>query len=315
MKTPSNVFRPAAGKDSSRRSRKSVALALSFALICVAGTELAFCSYFSPALFHKITDPVVQPVVDAALAVRKQADTWLLHRRRDLAAAAVAGAVGEYLTPRPVLLPEQPQIAAPPAIDETPLENPAVTEFLKQDGLTVLSGGGIPCVYYNQKDEAWREKPYGSDPIGPYGCGPTAMSMVVSSMTSQKIDPAQMAQWAYEQGFWCPGSGSYLTIVEETCKAFGLDCVPDKECTAESLKAHLSGGGFAVALMGPGHFTSNGHFIVLHGLTDSGEILVADSNSRENSLALWDPQLIMEEAAANNGDGVRIWLVSSGPSA
>ena len=65
----------------------------------------------------------------------------------------------------------------------------------------------------------------------------------------------------------------------------------------------------AVALVGPGHFTDSGHFILLHGAVPTGEVLVADPNSRKNSLALWDPQIILDEAKASSGDGVCIWLL------
>ena len=64
-----------------------------------------------------------------------------------------------------------------------------------------------------------------------------------------------------------------------------------------------------MALVGPGHFTKSGHFILLHGTSPAGEVLVADPNSRKNSLALWDPQVILEEAKASSGDGVCIWLL------
>ena len=117
-----------------------------------------------------------------------------------------------------------------------------------------------------------------------------------------------MAAWAAEHGYWCPGSGSYPSIVEGTAKGFGLDCTLAKDSTANALRRHVSGSGVAVALVGPGHFTTSGHFILIHGATLSGDVLVADPNSRENSLAAWDPQIILDEAAASNGDGVRLWF-------
>ena len=65
-----------------------------------------------------------------------------------------------------------------------------------------------------------------------------------------------------------------------------------------------------VALMGPGHFTSGGHFILLHGLTLGGEVLVADPYSREKSLMTWDPQLIIDELSATHSDGGPLWLLT-----
>ena len=45
-----------------------------------------------------------------------------------------------------------------------------------------------------------------------YGCGPTSIAIVVSSLTSETVDPVQMARWAYEHGYWCSKSGSYHTF-------------------------------------------------------------------------------------------------------
>jgi hypothetical protein len=302
------------------RRNRPVFWVLVLAILCVGGMELAFCGLFSPALYHKITDPVVQPVVRAVQAVQAAAKRqkqaiedemvrWTALRLRDALASQVMAGAQTYLRPQPVLRPELPQNAFMPV----PLDVPdpagnAVTRFLDEDGQTVLTGGAVRLVYFNQGDEAWRDKPFGGDPIGPYGCGPTALAMVVSSLTDQLVDPAQMAAWAAEHGYWCPGSGSYPSIVEGTAKGFGLDCTLAKDSTANALRRHVSGSGVAVALVGPGHFTTSGHFILIHGATLSGDVLVADPNSRENSLAAWDPQIILDEAAASNGDGVRLWF-------
>ncbi|MCI8385070.1 MAG: hypothetical protein HFE95_01320 [Acutalibacter sp.] len=294
-----------------KKSSRSLLLSILLAVLCVGGTELAFCRFFSPVLFQQITEPVVRPVIAAADAARAQIDLWRFQYQRDNLSLRVLTPAGEYFTPRPVVQPRpwQPVDFPEPAVEEPLEEAPAITEFIQEKGRTILTGG-LPCVYYNQNDPAWKDKPFGSDPIGPYGCGPTAMAIVVSSMTEQQIDPAQMSVWAYEHDYWCSGSGSYLTIVEGTAKAFGLDCVLSKQCDAKALAEHLDGGGLAVALMAPGHFTDSGHFIVLHGVAPDGKFLVADTASRERSLSPWDSQLIIKEAAASNGDGVRLWLIS-----
>ena len=66
---------------------------------------------------------------------------------------------------------------------------------LSYDGV-VFTDGETQVVYYNQLDERWKDLPYGTDNIGGYACGPTSMSIVVSSLTSETIDPPHMAQWA-----------------------------------------------------------------------------------------------------------------------
>ena len=56
------------------------------------------------------------------------------------------------------------------------------TEFsalgLSYDGV-IFSDGETQVVYYNQLDERWKYELYGTDTIGGYACGPTAMSIVV----------------------------------------------------------------------------------------------------------------------------------------
>ena len=67
--------------------------------------------------------------------------------------------------------------------------------------------GETQVVYYNQLDERWADEPYGQDKIGTHGCGPTSMSIVVSTLTGTNVDPVEMAQWSYENG----SSGQHRT--------------------------------------------------------------------------------------------------------
>ena len=286
---------------------KPFLLTILLALICIGGMELAFCSRFAPALYHKITDPIVLPIQGMIDNAKFQLELRRFQRVRDSAAIEVSAGIREYYVSKPVIFPVPAQLPEPTA---APASSSAVTELITSGGTSVLTGE-VPCVYYNQGDSAWRDKLFGSDPIGQYGCGPTAMSIVVESLTAHSKDPAQMAAWAYEQGYWCSGSGSYLSIIDGTCAAFGLSCVLDKTCNADKLYTHLNKGGFAVALVGPGHFTSSsGHFIVLRGAVSKSELLIADPSSLKNSLSLWDPELILKEAATSSGDGVCVWLIS-----
>ena len=135
--------------------------------------------------------------------------------------------------------------------------------------------------------------------------------MAVDSLTDEAADPALIADWAARAGYCAPRSGSYLSIVEGVSAHYGLACeslgVPD----ADALYETLSTGGLIVALMGPGHFTGRGHFILLHGVTLSGGIIVADPNSRENSLAVWEPQVIVDELSRSRHDGAPLWLLTA----
>lgn len=188
------------------------------------------------------------------------------------------------------------------------------TEFsvtgLSYDGV-VFSDGATQVVYYNQLDERWKNSPYGTDTIGGYACGPTAMSIVVSSLTSDTVDPPHMAQWAYENGYWCSGSGSYHTLIPGAAEAWGLSV---EGCTAaepQRIVDALTNGKLVVALMTKGHFTSSGHFIVLRGCTADGKILVADPSSYSRSEKEWDLSIILNESSRNAGAGGPFWIIGS----
>lgn len=211
------------------------------------------------------------------------------------------------------LSPEQidTQLAGDPAIaNEFPLVDPAVTELQTEGEQQVLVGNGLHTIYYSQTDPRWADKPYGTDSIGGYACGPTAMAMVVSSLTDRIIDPPTMAQWAVDNGYWASQSGTYHSFIQGASKAFGLNCQSFTQRTPEALQNALLSGDLLVALMGPGHFTQGGHFIVLRGITLDGEILVADPNSVDRSLTAWDPQIIFDELSTSTAHGAPLWTIS-----
>jgi ABC-type bacteriocin/lantibiotic exporter with double-glycine peptidase domain len=101
------------------------------------------------------------------------------------------------------------------------------------------------------------------------------MSIVVSSLTDDTVDPEEMAKWSYDNGYWCSKSGSYHALIPAAAEAWGL---PVEGCSAsegQKIVDALSEGKLIVVIMSKGHFTSGGHFIVLRGVKD-GKILVAD---------------------------------------
>lgn len=175
----------------------------------------------------------------------------------------------------------------------------------------VFTDGATQVVYYNQLDDRWVNAPYGTDNVGGYGCGPTAMSIVVSSLTSETVDPAHMAQWAYENGYWCSKSGSYHNLIPEAAESWGLDV---EGCTAsepQRIVDALADGKLVVALMTKGHFTSSGHFIVLRGVTADGKILVADPSSYSRSEKAWSLSIILNEASKNAWAGGPFWIIGN----
>ena len=188
-------------------------------------------------------------------------------------------------------------------------------QYTEYSGATIPSLGNVrftdgvtDVVYFNQLDQQYANKPYGTDNIGGYGCGPTSMSIVVSSLTDDIVDPMEMAEWAYKNGGWCSKSGSYHSLIPNAAKAWGL---PVEGCTAsepQRILDALGSGKLVVAIMTKGHFTSGGHFIVLRGVK-GGQILVADPASYKRSEKSWDLSIILNEASKRAGAGGPFWII------
>lgn len=185
---------------------------------------------------------------------------------------------------------------------------PAESTGLVSLGDIRFSDGATQVVYYNQLDKRYASKPYGTDDIGTYGCGPTCMAMVVSSLTSETVDPVEMACWAYENGYWCSRSGSYHSLIPGAAKEWELPVQGCGKTEGQRIVDALSQGKLVVAIMLKGHFTSSGHFIVLRGV-ENGKILVADPANYTRSQQAWDLSIILNEASGRAGAGGPFWII------
>ncbi len=317
------------GRKSSRHLARNIILAALLAVLCIGGVELAACRHFAPETYERIVAPARyaaavaadtgRAALDAAGRFLQAAGTQVVRfanwtGRQITGLASQAAAAWEDLTSGPeeivLVLDETP----PPQDPWASATDPPLTEVMEIDGRQILTGGSVDVVYFCQADEEWANQLYGTDPIGPYGCGPTAMAMAVASMTDTDTDPAKMADWVVEHGYWARGSGSYHSIVQGVARGFGLEAAPITERTPQEVRSVLSAGGMVVALMGKGHFTNGGHFILLRGTTLTGDVLVADPNSLERSLELWDPQLILDELSSARDNGAPLWSLTVSPT-
>lgn len=152
--------------------------------------------------------------------------------------------------------------------------------------------GKIPM--FLQWDERWGYEKYGDDFMALTGCGPTCLSMVYSGLTGDaSLHPLKMAELAQMQGYYVEGSGSSWNMMTGLAENVGLT-VWKPSFTADSIKRELQEGHPIICIMGPGDFTTAGHFIVLTGVMD-GKIVVNDPNSVKNSEKLWDIETIMRQ--------------------
>ena len=90
-----------------------------------------------------------------------------------------------------------------------------------------------------------------------------------------------------EQLYCAPGNGSYWSLIYQGGEDLGLD-VWEIDKGYASVKEELEGGHVIICLVGPGAFTTDGHFIVIAGMDSDGKLIINDSNSRTRSEKTWD---------------------------
>jgi len=171
--------------------------------------------------------------------------------------------------------------------------NPETEDFvlnypLRERQETDLSGydrkAGVPL--FLQWDPMWGYEKYGSDYLAVTGCGPTCLAMSGYYLTGSKnMNPKDIAVFAENNGYYASGYGSSWTLISEGSARLGLTAT-ELPLVEKKITDALEAGHPVILAMGPGDFTTTGHYIVLTGLRD-GAFTVNDPNSRERSNQLW----------------------------
>ncbi|MGL5642426.1 MAG: C39 family peptidase, partial [Paraclostridium sp.] len=153
--------------------------------------------------------------------------------------------------------------------------------------------GEIPL--FLQWDKNWGYDMYGEDPIAIDGCAPTSLAMVAVGLTGNtSVTPLSVSDYAYKNGYYIDGVGSSWSLISEGSKHFGLKS-HELPLNKSSILSTLESGNPIILTVGPGTFTSTGHFLVLTGLTDDGKIKINDPNSKLNSSKSWDVDIFLNE--------------------
>ena len=137
--------------------------------------------------------------------------------------------------------------------------------------------------------------------IASSGCGPTAMAMVLTAVTGEEVTPVDAANWSMENGHRIKDNGTAWAYFEDIADAYGIEC-EQMGVSRSNIIDNLSEGKYVIAVVGPGHFTSGGHYIVLTGITEDGKITVADPNSEKRSQQTWDVNIFLNE-------GRQLWAI------
>lgn len=156
-----------------------------------------------------------------------------------------------------------------------------------------LKEGIIP--QFLQWDERWGYQYYGDDFFAINGCGPTCLSMVICGLSGDaKWDPLAVANMAEMEGYYINGVGTSWSLMTDGAEYMGLAVNNIVFDEAHILK-ELEEGRPIICTMGPGDFTTTGHFIVLSGVDNEGNIIVCDPNSKMNSEKSWNVEELMPQ--------------------
>lgn len=143
---------------------------------------------------------------------------------------------------------------------------------------------GVPL--FLQWDPMWGYAEYGNSCIGITGCGPTCLAMAGYYLTGDDaMNPEQVARFAQRNGYYERGFGSSWTLISEGAEKLGLS-VQELPLAKGKMVAALEAGKPIILALGPGDFTSRGHYVVLTGM-EEGMFRVNDPNSLERSGKLW----------------------------
>lgn len=154
--------------------------------------------------------------------------------------------------------------------------------------------GEVPFLY--QIDPQWSCEPYAGGSIHENGCGPTCLSMVYISLTGKTdLDPAAMARFSEQNGFTVDGMTAWA-LMTDGAAMLGLRSA-ELSASADAVRTELEAGRPVICSVRPGDFTTTGHFIVLAGLTDDGQVMVRDPNSAGNGDHPWDLDRILGQCA------------------
>lgn len=193
--------------------------------------------------------------------------------------------------------------SVPESLLEMAEKNPETIEFVENyasekdknhtiDLRNEVKKGEIPL--FLQWDKRWGYEQYGDDVMGLTGCGPSCLSMVMCGLSGDTTwTPLAVARMAEENGYCVNGSGSAWTLMSEGASKLGLTVhkITFSEASIiETLKNHQP----IICIMGPGDFTTTGHFIVMSGAEDDKTVQVKDPYRKKNCHA-WELEKLMPQ--------------------
>ena len=138
------------------------------------------------------------------------------------------------------------------------------------------------------------------------GCGATCVSMAMAFLNAKvEQTPETLLMWAYENDRY-HGAGLSCKALVEMLQAYGFTGEwIGKE--PKELRQALKKGHPAIACMGPGTFTTSGHYILIYGIDPDDQLKVIDPNSKKKSKRAYPLQTIFDEISGSQAFLICQW--------
>lgn len=162
-------------------------------------------------------------------------------------------------------------------------------------------------VSYLQTDARWANNDYSAPgektTIGKSGCGPTAMAMVLATWADPAVTPATECAWALKNGYKAKGQGTYYAYFVPAGKRYGLTVKQLNGATLygnasssyhATAKKAIDDGDLVIACMGPGNWTSSGHFVLVWNIVGN-TIYINDPASTKAARTAGDYSLFKKQ--------------------
>lgn len=256
--------------------------------MCRKLPEVKFMDY-SGSIYVKAVQALVSTTIDGKYGKNTRANVLAFQATAQLEQTGEIG-LNDWLAlfdcpytktdPVPVIV--QPTIPEP---------TPATASDSKPDVVMI----GRP-VDNKQGDSRWGKTVYTScgnksQTIANSGCGPSSMSDILASWVDHSITPVEMCAFAVKHGYRTTDNGTAWAFFKAIANAYGFTGFVQTKSMATA-RAALKAGALVVASMGPGYWTSGGHFICLW-MTDDTYMYACDpasSTRKKQKLAPFEEQ-------------------------
>ena len=164
----------------------------------------------------------------------------------------------------------------------------------------------LKVVYYNQADYLERK----SAEVRIQAAGWTNCSCCMLQFFNWKESDAQRcANRHINMDGITPRTGCSHSAFQGLSKLY-MECSASLGMDKDAVEKALRAGHPVVALMGPGDFTKNGHFVVLTRMVGKDKVKIADVGSRARTAETWSLKKVIRQGKEGANAGGPFWEIS-----